>query len=85
MATDLPSVNTTTRKDTSRDTFETLETRIDLTAFYGGKERGRCLQLGIWNGVPFPPFEGAAHAHLTVDEAIALRKRLTAFIESDYK
>jgi hypothetical protein len=84
MSTELQSVRVKTRKDISATEFETLESNIDLTAFAG--RGGRNLQLGFFNGVPSKASfsGGSAYVHLTVDEAIELRKRLTQFIEREY-
>ena len=86
MSTELQSVRVKSRKYDSKGEFETLETSIDITAFYGGKDRGRCIQLGLFNAVPSEvSFSGgSAYTHLTVDDAIELRKRLTQFIEGEY-
>ena len=85
MAHDFPELKVSTRKDLSLTEFETYDSCINLTAFYGGNDRGRCLQLGIFNGVNYGSIGSSTIAHLTLEQAIQLRKQLTAFIEADYK
>lgn len=81
MSTELQSVKVKTAKWSDADTSTMVDGEITITAF--GGQRGRCIQVSINNGVKYNPLF-SEHVHLTVDEAIELRKRLTQFIEREY-
>lgn len=82
MSTELKTIKTLTRHDKTPGVFATVETHIGITAFWGGFEKGRCLQMSI-AGIQRDNFN-TPYLHLTVDEAMALRKELTKFIEKEY-
>ena len=51
---------------------------IHLTTFFGGKERGKCLQIGMDNTE-----DGYGYIQLTKQEAYCLNKDLQDFCNDD--
>lgn len=80
MATDLKDIEAMVLGNTG----SVKPASVSVTVFSGGKDRGRCIQLGVVGKKGDYSFQGE-HAHLDISMITELRDQLNAVIEGDYR